>query len=112
MKNNLLAQIDFNGPNGLNESLKKEGFKFANSSLGDIVNSLLTYLFVFAGLALLAYLIMGGYSLMTSGGDPKKVESAKGGLTNAILGFLIIFAAYWITQIVAMVFNLNVGVFK
>jgi hypothetical protein len=109
MNTKLLAQVDFKG---LNDSLKTQNFKFADSSLGDIINALLKYLFVFAGLALLAYLIIGGFSLMTSGGDPKKVEAGKGAITNAILGFLIIFAAYWITQIVALVFNLNVGVFK
>lgn len=84
----------------------------AELSLGMIISELLKYLFVFAGLALLAYLIMGGYSLMTSGGDPKKVEAAKSNITNAILGFLIIFAAYWITQIVAMVFGLDTGIFR
>lgn len=109
MNTKLLAQVDFKG---LNSSLSDKGFKFANSSLGDIISSLLKYLFVFAGLALLGYLIYGGFLLMTSGGEPKKVEAGKGAVTNAILGFLIIFAAYWITQIVALVFNLNTEVFR
>lgn len=110
MKTDLIAQVNF--------SKLKEAFPGgslparADLSLGVIISELLKYLFVFAGLALLAYLIIGGFSLMTSGGDPKKIEAGKGAITNAILGFLIIFAAYWITQIVALVFNLDVGVFK
>lgn len=84
----------------------------ADLSLGFIISELLKYIFVFAGLALLGYLIYGGFLLMTSGGEPKKVEAGKGAVTNAILGFLIIFASYWFTQIVALIFNLNTGVFK
>lgn len=81
-------------------------------TVGTIISELLKYLFVFAGLALLGYLIYGGFLLMTSGGDPKKVESAKGAITNAILGFLLIFCAYWITQIVGMIFGLDTTIFK
>jgi hypothetical protein len=80
----------------------------ANSdlSLGLIISKLLPYVFVLSGLALLVYLIFGGFLLMTSGGDPKKVETGKGAVTNAIIGFLIIFAAYWLVQIVQMIFGL------
>lgn len=114
MNNKLLAQaVNFDKLNeAFQDKAGNQKFNFVNASLGDIINALLKYLFVFAGLALLVYLIIGGFSLMTSGGDPKKVEAGKGAVTNAILGFLIIFAAYWITQIVGMVFNLNVGIFK
>lgn len=77
-----------------------------NLSLGLIISKLLPYVFVLSGLALLVYLIFGGFLLMTSGGDPKKVETGKGAVTNAIIGFLIIFAAYWLVQIVQMIFGL------
>ena len=46
------------------------------------------------------YLITGGVSLMTSTGDPKKVEAAKARITSALIGLVIIFTAYWIVQIV------------
>lgn len=79
-------------------------------SVGQIVSKFLPYLFVFVGLILLAYLIMGGFEMMTSGGDPKKIQSAQGKVTNAIVGFLIIFVAYWITQILQSIFGLSTGV--
>jgi hypothetical protein len=79
-------------------------------SVGMIVSNFLPYLFVIAGLMLLTYLIMGGFGLMTSGGDPKRVQSAQGKITSALIGFFVIFVAYWITQILQSVFGLSTGV--
>ncbi len=75
--------------------------------LGEIVSGLLPYLFAGAGLLLLLYLLLGGFQLMTSGGDPKKMQEAKGRLTNALVGFIIIFIAYWLVQIIASVLGLG-----
>lgn len=82
------------------------GGKF--SSIGDIINTLVPYIFALAGLALLFILIIGGFELMTSAGDPKKMESAKGKLTNGVIGFVIIFVAYWLVQIMEVIFNLKI----
>lgn len=78
------------------------------SDLGDLITTLLRYLFPFAGLILFAYLIIGGFSFLTSGGDPKGMEAAKGKVTNAIVGFIIIFVAYWVVQIFEFIFKIQV----
>ena len=44
---------------------------------------------------------------MTSRGDPKAVNEAKGKITNALVGFLIVFVAYWLVQLFASVFGLQ-----
>lgn len=98
-----LAQIDFEN---LNRSMKASGFKFAGETIGDVISDLLPYLFVFAGLILLLYLIWGGFALMTSGGDPKAMDQAKGKITNAVIGFLIIFVSFWLIQILQTIFGL------
>lgn len=82
------------------------GGKF--SSVGDIINTLIPYIFALAGLALLMILIWGGFEMMTSAGDPKKVESAKAKLTNGVFGFVIIFIAYWLIQILEVIFGLKI----
>lgn len=64
------------------------------------------FIFFFAGLALLLYLLYGGLILLTSGGEPKKVESGKQIITNAFIGFLIIFTAYWLVQIISFFLGL------
>ena len=76
-------------------------------TLGDIISRVMTYIFVFAGIGLLLMLIMSGFSYLTSAGDPKKLEQGKARLTNAILGFVIIFAAYWVVQIAGIIFGID-----
>lgn len=98
----------------LNKAIFSSGGPFADikaASLGLIVSELLKYLFPVAGLLLFAYLVMGGFSYLTSGGDPKAMEQAKGKVTNAIVGFVIIFVAYWLVQILEFMFGLKSGMF-
>lgn len=79
-----------------------------NLKLGEIVSGLLPYLFAGAGLFLLLYLIFGGFQLMTSAGDPKKTQEAKGKITNALVGFFIVFISYWLVQIVGTILGIEV----
>lgn len=76
-------------------------------SLGDIISKLLNYLFPAVGLLLLLYLLYGGFMFLTSGGDPKKAQVAKGILTNAIAGFMIVFVSFWLVQAFAKVLGLT-----
>jgi hypothetical protein len=99
-----LAQSDFN----ITElEGKVPGFNFVGGNIGDIVSELLKYLFPLAGLLVLLYLLLGGFQLMTSAGDPKKMQEAKGKLTNALVGFIIIFMAYWLVQIVGKILGIE-----
>lgn len=93
----------------LNEAigLGTKGPLQGNLTLGGIVSAVLPYLFAGAGLLLLFYLIWGGFSLMLSRGDPKAVESAKGRITNAIIGFVIIFVAYWLVQFLGQILGIG-----
>lgn len=81
--------------------------EITGKNLGSIISGLLPYLFAGAGLLLLLYLIYGGLSLMLSRGDPKAVQSAKDKITGALTGFIIIFAAYWLVQIVGKILGIT-----
>lgn len=83
------------------------GLKYQFTTLGDIISALLPFLFVFAGLGVLLYLLYGGFQLMTSGGDPKGIAEGKGKITNAIVGFVIIFVAFWVIQAVGIIFGIE-----
>jgi hypothetical protein len=84
------------------------GLRADITNLGSLVSVILPYLFLIAGILLFGYLIMGGFTYLTAMGDPKKAESAKGKITNALIGFFLIFAAYWIVQIVDRIFMLGI----
>ena len=102
-----LTQINF-GQLYREMSQGRAGFIFSeNLTLGQIISSLVPYLFVIAGLLLLLYLIFGGFGLLTSRGDPKAVAAAKERITFAIIGFVVVFASYWIVQIVGQILGLE-----
>ena len=82
-------------------------FSGEQGNIGSIVSSFLNYLFPLAGILLLLYLIFGGFSLMTSGGDPKAVQAAKSKITNALIGFIIVFTSYWLVQILGTVLGIE-----
>ena len=84
------------------------GFKFSGQNLGLVIADLLKYVFIFAGLAMLLFLILGGFELMTSGGDAKAIKSGQEKVTNALVGFIVVFIAYWLTQLLQVVFNLRI----
>src|SRR3990167_6650919 len=77
------------------------------TDLGSIVDVLVPYLFGLAGILLLLYFIWGGFGLMLSKGDPKAVEGAKSKITNAVIGFVIIFIAFWLVQILGQIFGIE-----
>lgn len=94
----------------IDNTLVPLGFKFNSSStLGTILTGLLPILYGLAGVGLLIFLIVSGFAFLTSAGDPKKMEAAKGQITAAVLGFILIIAAFWITQIVNYIFGLGSG---
>jgi len=77
-------------------------------TLSSLVTNALPIIFSIAGAILFIYLIWGGFDFLTSMGDPKKAESGKNKITSAIIGFIIIFTAFWITQIIDYLFKLGI----
>ena len=82
-------------------------FQFENATIGEIIGTLLPYIYVVAGLVLLLILISGGIGLMTSTGNPDKTKVAWGKITGGIIGFLIIFVSYFIAKIVEIVLGVK-----
>lgn len=101
-----LAQLDFSKIQIPTNNNGLVNINDPNLSLGKIISSLIPIIFALAGILLLIYLLYGGFHLMTSAGDPKGVAEAKGKITNALIGFIVIFLAFWIVQIIGLVFNL------
>lgn len=98
----MLAQINFNQLYG-----SLPGFKFKGGEIGPVVNELVPYFFAAAGFLFLIYLVVSGLEFMFSMGEPKKTAAARGRITNALLGFLIVFASYLIVQIIARIFTIT-----
>jgi len=76
--------------------------------VGSVVTLFLNIAFVIAGLILLFFFILGGIGMISSAGqsDPQKAEQAKKTITSAIVGFVIVFASYWIVKLIGQLIGL------
>lgn len=79
------------------------------NTLGDVVSVALSFLFPIAGLLLFVNLVWGGFQYLASRGDEKAIEAAKGRITNSLLGIILLFVAFWVTQFVARRFGIRGG---
>ena len=77
------------------------------ASIGYVISKTFQYLFPLAGFILLAYLVIAGYQWMTSQGDPKGLEQARNNILYALIGFIVLFSAYWVVKIVATVLGIQ-----
>lgn len=65
-----------------------------------------------ASIVLFIMLVIGGFSYLFSGGDAKKTEAAKGTLTAAILGLVLIVGAFIILVLIKAFTGIDVTIFK
>ncbi len=70
------------------------------TDLGTAISGILSFVMVIAALLVLFYLILGGIEWITSGGDKGKTESARNKITAAVIGIIILAAAFAVTQVV------------
>lgn len=73
---------------------------YAPDNLGSIIGSVVNATIVIGALAAFMYLVLGGFQWITAGGDPKKTEEAQKKITNAVIGLVIIVAAWAIMNVV------------
>ena len=77
------------------------------TALGHLISNLVGALFIAGFLLTFFELLLGGISWITAGGDKQKLELARDKITNAIVGIIIVGAAYAITSLVAKFFGLD-----
>jgi len=61
--------------------------------------------FVIAGVIFLFMLIIGSIQWISSGGDKQALEDARGKISNALIGVVILFALYAIINLVSYFFG-------
>ena len=104
---NLLTQAGTDGVNIGN----KFGSRFGQDlGLGSFVSLILSNAVVIAATLLFFILLFGGISIIMGAGQNNPEQAAKGkkAITAAVAGFVIIFAAYWIINLVQMVTNISI----
>jgi hypothetical protein len=66
-----------------------------------VFQNIVTAALMFAGVVALFFIITSGYKFMTSGGDPKAVDSARKTMIYAILGLVLILCSFAIVQFIS-----------
>ena len=74
------------------------------------MNVIVPNFMIFAGVVCFLIVLIAGFKMIQSagGGDPHEMEQSQKAFTAAIAGFLLIFAAYWIVQILKFVTGMNI----
>ena len=88
---------------GLDATIKGTGLDKAGSGqagVAKIIAIVINVLLTSVGVILLLLLIYAGIMWMTAQGDDKKIKDARDTIKNAILGLIVVLAAYAITAFV------------
>jgi len=77
--------------------------------IGGLISLVLQASFVLAGIIILFLLIFAGFSIIAGAGndDPQTAAKGKQAATAAVIGFVIIFSAYWIIRIIETITGIS-----
>lgn len=78
-------------------------------SFSGIVGALIVLLIIIAAVVFFFMLLIGGIRWITSGGDKAQTEAARNQVTSALVGLVIVFAAWAILQLIEAFFGISIG---
>jgi len=84
----VLAADDGPAADVVNKATLDLGWKIPN--IGVIIGFMIKFLFFFAGLAALLYLLLGAFAWVTSSGDKENLKKAQDKIQAAVLGLVIL----------------------
>jgi hypothetical protein len=80
----------------------------AGDDFTGVISAVVQILFVIAVIVALFFLVWGGIKWIMSNGDKGKIESARNTIIGAIIGLIFVFLAYFLLQLVAGLFGINI----
>lgn len=84
-------------------------FADGGKTVGNLVSTGLGIAFVVAGIILLVSFMIAGIGLISGAGqnNPEKLEKGKQALTSTVIGFVVVFTAYWIVKLIGNITGTN-----
>lgn len=76
--------------------------------LSTLVPNAIGLLFVVGAVIFFFMLVIGAVQWISSGGDKANVESARGKLTNALIGLIVLFASFAIIKLIEAFFGVKI----
>src|SRR3989344_447032 len=70
------------------------------SSINSLISGGVTLILIVAGLVAFVYLLLGGIKWITSGGDSAQVEAARNQVIHALIGIIVVLAAWGLIMLI------------
>ncbi len=80
----------------------------ANLTIPALISGLIKLVLVVAAVVFFFILVIGGIKWIMSGGDKAATEAARGRITAALVGLVIVFAAWAIVALIQTFFGINI----
>lgn len=78
------------------------------TTFGKFTEVIVQNMFVIAGIVALFIMVLSGFTIVLSSGNPKQAEKGKAALTGAVVGLLLIFASFWIVQLIEFITGIQI----
>ncbi len=100
---NLLAQtIELQPPKD------SQWYNLGRLTIPAIISAAIKLIMVVAAIVFFFILVVGGIKWIASGGDKAKTETARNQITSALVGLVIVFAAWAIVALIKVFFNVDI----
>lgn len=73
------------------------------SSTSSLINNILPNVYIAGGVVIFFMIVFGGFTIIAGAGNPDKIKDGTKTITSAIIGLLVLFASYWIIQIIQVI---------
>lgn len=101
----VFADYSFSKDSGLSLTGEKAGFSLTPATPEVLVGRVILIVLSLVGVIFLAFMIWAGIEWMTAQGNDQKVTRAKNKITEAIVGLIIVVAAYAIAYYIIQYFS-------
>ena len=98
----LLAQVS-NAPVQIGSTF---GSPFGQTkTAGDLVSLIVRIGFVVSGVLILFFILLAGFNIVAGAGNnnPEAAKKGQQAATAAVIGFVVVFAAYWIVRLIEVI---------
>ena len=65
-----------------------------------LINNILPNIYIAGGIVIFFMILVGGFIVITNAGNKDKIGDGTKIITSAIIGLLVLFASYWIIQLI------------
>lgn len=78
------------------------------TSTSDLLNNIIPNVYIAGGLVIFFMILFGGFTIIANAGNKDKIADGTKTITSAIIGLLVLFASYWIIQIIQVVTGVSI----